>query len=97
LNQFEQNKINKFTQLHQLFGNGAQPEFPMTPNNFLLFIDSISGKIIQLHEQSQRIGAERKTLTERSEREKVFHSNSLIVLNRQSERRISLLKQFHPE
>jgi hypothetical protein len=94
LNQFDQRKKEKFNYLHLLFGTGMKPEFPLSPYAFVIFVDSLSEKIIQLHEQSKRYETEIKQLNQIVEKERIIHSNSLIVLNRQCERRILLMKQY---
>jgi hypothetical protein len=94
LDQFDENRKRKFHQLYQLFGIGIKPEFPMNPSAFVQFIDSISDKIIQLHDKSNRNEREFKSLKEIIEREKVLHSNILVVLNNQNERRISLIQKL---
>jgi hypothetical protein len=40
---------------------------------------------------------ERRSFMEKSELEKLFHSNSLLVLNAQNERIISLIRQLNKE
>jgi hypothetical protein len=92
-NQFSNQKFQKFNQLYQLFGIGVKPEFPLSPNSFVSFVDSISEKIIQLQDKANRYERELKSLKEIIERERTTHSNSLLVLNLQDERRISLIKQ----
>jgi hypothetical protein len=54
LDKFDQYRNQKFNQLYQLFGIGVKPEFPISPIAFVLFIDSISDKIIKLHEKSNK-------------------------------------------
>jgi hypothetical protein len=94
LNTFDSNRNQKYNQLHLLFGFGIKPSFPMTPIAFASFIDSISNKIIQSHEKSRRHEEEIKSLTAIRENEKIIHSNSLVLLNYQTERRINLVKQL---
>jgi hypothetical protein len=94
LNTFEQGRKQKFHQLYQIFGIGVKPEFPLSPNAFVLFIDSISDKIFQLHEKSKRYEKELNSSQKIQEHEKFFHSNSLVILNNQYERRIDLIKQL---
>jgi hypothetical protein len=95
LNHFDQERIEKLNHLNTLFGAGSKPEFPLRPSNFVHFIYSISDHIFQHHEKSKRYEAQIKKVLDTTDKEKVIHSNTLIVLNRQCERRISLLKQFY--
>jgi hypothetical protein len=79
LNQYDQCKIHQFKCLYQLFGVGVKSEFPLSPNAFILFISSISDKILQLHEKSRRQETtERSKLKQIMEREKIIYSNSLL-------------------
>jgi hypothetical protein len=93
LDQFDQRLKDKFMKLFQLFGIGVKPEFPLSPNGFVLFFDSISGKILQLQERVNRYEREITEIKELLVIESIFHSNSLITFWRQNDRRISLLKE----
>jgi hypothetical protein len=75
LNQFDHHKINKFNQLYQLFGIRVKLEFSLNPNSFVLFVDSISEKIIQLHEKSNRY---ERALKDMIEHEQNINSHSLM-------------------
>jgi hypothetical protein len=58
----------------------ACEEFSIIPYAFVLFIDSISDKIIQLHEKFMRYVRERKASKGIIECERIMNSNSLLVL-----------------
>jgi hypothetical protein len=93
LHQFDQHKINKFNQLYQLFGIGVKPEFPLNPNSFVSFVDSISEKIVQLHDEFNICEREMRALKDLIEREQNINSHSLLILKTQNERRISLIRR----
>jgi hypothetical protein len=80
--------------LSTLFETGIKLVFPLSPYAFVIFISSIYDKILHLHETSKRYDSERLQFKRTIEKERIIHSNSLIVLNRQYERRIILLKKY---
>jgi hypothetical protein len=84
LKQFDQTNIERLNYLSTLFGTGLNPEFPLHPNSFVIFVSSIYDKIIQLHETSKKYDGEILQLNKISGKKRLIHSNSLDVLLKQA-------------
>jgi hypothetical protein len=88
LNQFDGHKNSNFARSYQLFGFKVQVEFPISPNAFVSFVDSISDKINQIFDKSNM---DEKDITKI---ESIILSNSLVVFNKENERRALLNKNY---